>query len=64
MNKRLPVGVVSWVAAVALTPHEIVAAKAHAPIDARTVATFACYLAAALLVLSGIEWQPAAAKKT
>jgi hypothetical protein len=58
VNKRFPIGVVLWLAAVALTPREIAAAKAYAPIDARTAITFACYLAAALLVLSGIEWQP------
>jgi hypothetical protein len=58
VSKRLLVGVALWVAAVALTPHEIAAAKAHAKIDARTVVTFACYLGAALLVLSGIRWQP------
>ena len=58
MNKKLLIGISAWLAAVGLTPHEIAAAKAYAPIDARTVATFACYLAAALLVLAGIEWQP------
>ena len=58
MNKKLMVGSAAWLAAVGLTPHEIAAAKAYAPIDARTVATFACYLAAALLVLAGIDWQP------
>jgi hypothetical protein len=62
VTKKLMVGIALWVAAVAMTPHEIAAAKAYRPIDARTVATFASYLAAALLVLAGIRWQPKRAR--
>ena len=58
MSKQLLVGVGLWIVAIALTPHEIAAAKAYAPIDYRTAITFACFLGAALLVLSGIRWQP------
>ena len=58
MNARLLLGIALWLGAVSLTPHEIAAAKAYAQIDARTAVTFASYLGAALLVLSGIRWQP------
>jgi hypothetical protein len=41
-----------------MTPHEIAAARDTRPIDARTAATLVAYLAAAVLVLSGISWRP------
>ena len=60
MKIRLAIGIACWALAVALTPHEVVAARVRAPIDARTVVTLVAYLAAALLVLSGIAWRPKA----
>lgn len=59
---RLLVGVVLWAFAVAMTPHEIAAAKTMRPIDARTIVALVAYLAAALLVLSGIPWRPKASE--
>ena len=60
MKIRLALGVALWALAVAMTPHEVTAAKAHARIDARTAATLVAYLSAALLILSGISWRPKA----
>ncbi len=48
------IGVSLWLAAIGLTPGELSAARKRAPIHARTVATFGCYLAAAILVLAGL----------
>ena len=52
---RLALGVACWALAVAMTRHEVAAARAKHPIDARTMATLFLYLCAALLVLSGVS---------
>jgi hypothetical protein len=58
MKIRLAVGIACWALAVALTPHEVAAARRNAPLDARTAITLVAYLSAAILVLSGIAWRP------
>ena len=60
MRIRLAVGIACWALGVAMTPHEVAAARAKAPIDARTMITLVAYLGAAVLVLSGIAWRPRA----
>ncbi len=58
--RPLGLGVVAWCAAVALTPGEIAAAKRHDPITARTAVALALYVAATVLVLSGLSPKPGA----
>ena len=62
MRARLPlfVGIACWIAAVAMTPHEVAAARGKRPIDARTAVTLVLYLSAAVLVLSGLSPKRAA----
>ncbi len=58
MRARLAIGIACWALAVAMTPHEVEAARAKRPIDGRTGVTLVAYLAAAVLVLAGIGWRP------
>jgi len=51
----LAVGVLLWTAALLRTPNEIEAARKREPIGARTAVTMVAYLAAAVLVLSGLS---------
>ena len=54
MKAALAAGVCLWIAAVSLTPGELVSARKRVPVAARPVLTFGAYLAAAVLVLAGL----------
>lgn len=51
LRLKLAIGGALYAIALSLTPHEMEAAKLQQRLDARTAATLACYLAAAILIL-------------